>query len=77
MALTRDNVFWSAFTDHAQHTVRAATLLVEMLEHLDRREPLAAEIKELEQRAIRSPTTRCTRCTKPGSRRSTARRFTT
>ncbi|MFI5307751.1 MAG: DUF47 domain-containing protein [Polyangiales bacterium] len=50
MALSRDNVFWSAFTDHAQHTVRAATLLVEMLEHLDRREPLAAEIKELEHK---------------------------
>jgi predicted phosphate transport protein (TIGR00153 family) len=50
MALTRDTFFWSAFTDHAKQTTHAATLLVEMLEHLDRREPLAAEIKELEHR---------------------------
>jgi len=50
MALTRDNVFWSAFTTHAEHTVHAAKLLVEMLEHLDRRESLAAEIKELEHK---------------------------
>jgi predicted phosphate transport protein (TIGR00153 family) len=50
MALTRDKVFWSAFTDHAQRTSEAAALLVEMLEHLDRREPLAAKIKEIEHR---------------------------
>ena len=50
MALTRDKLFWSAFTNHAEQTVRAAGLLVEMLEHLDRRESLAAEIKELEHK---------------------------
>ena len=50
MALTRDKLFWSAFTDHAQQTVSASLLLVEMLEHLDRRESLAAQIKELEHR---------------------------
>jgi predicted phosphate transport protein (TIGR00153 family) len=50
MALTRDNVFWSAFTDHAGRTAEAATLLVEMLEHPDRREEIAAQIKELEHR---------------------------
>ena len=48
MALTRDTVFWSAFTDHAQQTTAAAKLLIEMLEHPDRREALAGEIKELE-----------------------------
>jgi predicted phosphate transport protein (TIGR00153 family) len=50
MALTRDNVFWSAFTDHAARTTEAASLLVEMLEHPDRREEIAAQIKELEHR---------------------------
>ena len=50
MALTRDKFFWSAFTEHAQQTTQAAALLVEMLEHLDRRESIAATIKELEHR---------------------------
>ena len=50
MALTRDSVFWSAFTEHAQQTTQAAKLLIEMLEHLDRRESLASEIKQLEHR---------------------------
>jgi uncharacterized protein len=50
MALTRDTVFWSAFTDHAKQTTQAAKLLIEMLEHLDRREALANEIKLLEHR---------------------------
>ena len=50
MPLNRDKVFWSAFADHARQTVEAAGLLVEMLEHLDRRESLAARIKELEHR---------------------------
>jgi predicted phosphate transport protein (TIGR00153 family) len=50
MALTRDKLFWSAFTDHAGQTVKAATLLVEMLEHLDRREAIAEQIAELEHR---------------------------
>jgi hypothetical protein len=50
MALTRDKLFWSAFTDHAQQTLSASRLLVEMLENLDRRESLAAQIKEHEHR---------------------------
>lgn len=50
MALTRDNFFWSAFERHAQYTVDATQVLVEMLQHLDRRESLAAKIKELEHR---------------------------
>lgn len=48
MALTRDNEFWSAFSGHAERTVRAAGLLVEMLEHPDRRQALAEEISNLE-----------------------------
>jgi predicted phosphate transport protein (TIGR00153 family) len=50
MALTRDKVFWTAFTEHAQQTTQAAKLLIEMLEHPDRRESLAAQIKELEHK---------------------------
>jgi uncharacterized protein len=50
MALTRDGVFWSAFERHAQYTVDATATLIEMLEHLDRRESLAARIKEFEHR---------------------------
>jgi uncharacterized protein len=48
MALTRDNEFWSAFTGHAQRTVRASALLVEMLEHPNRAQALAQEISNLE-----------------------------
>jgi uncharacterized protein len=48
MALTRDKVFWEAFTSHAQCTVRACGLLIEMLEHPDRSEMLGAEINDLE-----------------------------
>jgi predicted phosphate transport protein (TIGR00153 family) len=48
MALTRDNEFWSAFTGHAQRTVRAAGLLVEMFEHPERRQDLSAQISDLE-----------------------------
>jgi uncharacterized protein len=50
MALTRDKLFWTAFNDHSQRTVEAAHVLVEMLQHLDRRVALAAKIKELEHR---------------------------
>ena len=50
MALTRDGVFWSAFERHAQYTVDATATLIEMLQHLDRRESLAARIKEFEHR---------------------------
>ena len=48
MALTRDREFWSAFTSHSQLTVRAAGLLVEMLEHPDRRQKLVQDISDLE-----------------------------
>jgi uncharacterized protein len=48
MALTRDREFWSAFTGHAQLTVKAAALLVEMLEHPDRRQRIVQEISDLE-----------------------------
>jgi uncharacterized protein len=48
MALTRDKEFWDAFTGHAALTVRAAGLLVEMLEHPDRRLKLVQEISDLE-----------------------------
>src|SRR5262249_13145921 len=50
MALTRDKLFWSAFTDHAAQTAEAAKLLVQMLEQLERRESIAERIKELEHR---------------------------
>ena len=48
MALTRDKEFWSAFTSHAELTVKASQLLVEMLEHPDRRLKLVQEISDLE-----------------------------
>jgi len=48
MALTRDKEFWSAFTGHADLTVQAARLLVEMLEHPDRRQQLVQEVSNLE-----------------------------
>jgi predicted phosphate transport protein (TIGR00153 family) len=48
MALTRDKEFWTAFTSHSALTVRAAGLLVEMLEHPERRQRLVQEISDLE-----------------------------
>ena len=48
MALTRDNEFWTAFTGHAQRSMRASELLVEMLEHPERIEGHAQEISNLE-----------------------------
>jgi uncharacterized protein len=48
MALTRDKEFWTAFTEHARLTVKAAGLLVEMLEHSDRRLRIVQEISDLE-----------------------------
>ncbi|HEY6882066.1 MAG TPA: DUF47 family protein [Polyangiales bacterium] len=48
MALTRDDEFWTAFTGHAALTVRAAGLLVEMLEQPDRRLELVRVISDLE-----------------------------
>jgi predicted phosphate transport protein (TIGR00153 family) len=44
----RDTVFFQAFTEHASRSVEAATLLLEMLEHLDRKERLALDIGEKE-----------------------------
>lgn len=48
MALTRDKEFWAAFSGHSRLTVRAATLLVEMLEHPVERQRLAQEVSDLE-----------------------------
>jgi uncharacterized protein len=48
MGLTRDEEFWSAFTSHSQRTVRAAELLVQMLEHPEQRQRLVQEISDLE-----------------------------
>jgi predicted phosphate transport protein (TIGR00153 family) len=44
----KDNVFFDAFTEHAARSVEAAQLLLEMLEHVDRKEKLALEIGEKE-----------------------------
>jgi predicted phosphate transport protein (TIGR00153 family) len=41
---TKGDVFFNAFTEHAARSVEAATLLLEMLEHIDRKEALALEI---------------------------------
>jgi hypothetical protein len=48
MTLTRDKVFWDAFTGHAQRSTKAAGLLIEMLEHPDRAEALAQQIGNIE-----------------------------
>jgi predicted phosphate transport protein (TIGR00153 family) len=45
---TESDVFFRAFSDHAARTVEAATLLVEMLEHPDRKDKLALQISEKE-----------------------------
>jgi uncharacterized protein len=48
MALTRDKEFWSAFTSHAELTVKASQLLVEMLEQPSRRKEIVQQISDLE-----------------------------
>jgi len=48
MGLTRDKEFWTAFTAHARLTVKAAELLVLMLEHPERRQKLVQEISDIE-----------------------------
>jgi predicted phosphate transport protein (TIGR00153 family) len=48
MTLTRDKIFWDAFTGHAQRSVKASDLLVEMLEHPERAEALAQQVGNLE-----------------------------
>ena len=45
---TKGDVFFSAFAEHASRSVEAAKLLLEMLEHLDRKETLALDIGEKE-----------------------------
>jgi predicted phosphate transport protein (TIGR00153 family) len=45
---TKGDVFFSAFAEHASRSVEAAKLLLEMLEHIDRKEKLALEIGEKE-----------------------------
>lgn len=44
----RDEVFFQAFTEHATRSVEAATLLLDMLEHPERKERLALDIGEKE-----------------------------
>lgn len=44
----RDEVFFQAFTEHAARSVEAASLLLDMLEHPDRKERLALDIGEKE-----------------------------
>jgi predicted phosphate transport protein (TIGR00153 family) len=42
------DVFFRAFSEHSQRSVEAATLLLEMMEHIDRKEKLALEVGEKE-----------------------------
>ena len=48
MGLTRDAFFFDALADHAQKSVVASRLLVEMLDRLDDAPAIAKKIKELE-----------------------------
>jgi len=48
MALTRDEVFWSAFRGHAEHSVRAAALLTKLLRDPAGARDLVAQIREVE-----------------------------
>lgn len=45
---TKGGVFFEAFAEHATRSVEAATLLLEMFEHVDRKEKLALEVSEKE-----------------------------
>jgi len=51
MALTRDAVFWSAFSAMTEKTVEAAARLRDLLEAPERASELAAEIKDIEHQA--------------------------
>lgn len=53
MAMTRDRVFYEAFTNHAQRSVAASKAMLEMLAHLDEARPYADRIKELEHEGDR------------------------
>jgi len=48
MSLTRDAVFWQAFTSHAERSVSAAKLLEEMLASPAEAEPKWRQIRDLE-----------------------------
>jgi predicted phosphate transport protein (TIGR00153 family) len=48
MALTRDSVFWDAFSAMTEKTVAAADHLLKMLEQPDQAAQLASKIKDLE-----------------------------
>ncbi len=50
MALTRDKIFWDAFTSHANATVEAAALLRKMLETPGDSVDLARQVTDLENR---------------------------
>ncbi len=45
---SKDDLFFGAFREHATRSVEAAALLLEMLEHVDRKERLALAIGEKE-----------------------------
>jgi predicted phosphate transport protein (TIGR00153 family) len=45
---SKDDFFFNAFREHATRSVEAAELLLEMLEHVDRKERLALDIGEKE-----------------------------
>jgi predicted phosphate transport protein (TIGR00153 family) len=47
-AKTKDDVFFGAFSEHASKSVEAAKILLEMLEHPDRKESLALDVGEKE-----------------------------
>jgi predicted phosphate transport protein (TIGR00153 family) len=53
MARTRDDEFWLAFKEHSRRSHRAAEILVEMLENLDRAQELAQQISDLEHEGDR------------------------
>ena len=48
MALTKDNLFFGAFTSHAEKSVEASKLLVQMLSNLSKAPELAKRINDLE-----------------------------
>lgn len=48
MPLTRDELFWTAFSSHIDKTVQATKILIEILEDPSRAEVLSVEIGKLE-----------------------------
>jgi predicted phosphate transport protein (TIGR00153 family) len=48
MALTRDALFWTSFSGHAERTVAATKLLEQMLANPDDADRINAEVKKLE-----------------------------